>query len=192
MHHYRPSYLWIFHGECIGSFFNISAEIFIIYIKRITNFFSCETCFRGALLIKSKNSNDKFENNSNEQKIWGTINIVDALIYSCANLYGFSNKLNDNMSKNNIIYYNDSLNEKVNESFEMIDSLRNKTFGAFILVENELSMKLVMEELKRKETKSKFNLIMSGTNIDNIIEIINEKFIEEYVYYHHLLKNMIP
>ena len=35
-----------------------------------------------------------------------------------------------------------------------------------------------MEELKRKETKSKFNLIMSGTNIDNIIEIINEKFID--------------
>ncbi len=60
----------------------------------------------------------------------------------------------------------------------MIDSLRNKTFGAFILVENEFSMKLVMEELKRKETKSKFNLIMSGTNIDNIIEIINKKFID--------------
>ncbi len=43
-------------------------------------FFSCETCFRGALLIKSKNSNDKFENNFNEQKIWGIINIVSFIL----------------------------------------------------------------------------------------------------------------
>lgn len=104
--------------------FSIFQQRFLLFIlKESPIFFSCETCFRGALLIKSKNSNDKFENNSNEQKIWGTINIVDALIYSCANLYGFSNKLNENISKNNIIYY---LNEKANESFEMIDSLRNK------------------------------------------------------------------
>lgn len=41
----------------------------------------------------------------------------------------FFKKLNDNINKNNIIYYNDSLNEKVNESFDMIDSLKNKTFG---------------------------------------------------------------
>ena len=184
--------------EWMGTFFNISAEYLIFTLKKSPIFFSCETCFRGALLIKSKNSNDKFENNSNEQKIWGTINIVDALIYSCANLYGFSNKLNDNISKNNIIYYNDSLNEKVNESFEMIDSLRNKTFGAFILVENEFSMKLVMEELKRKDTKSIFNLIMSGTNIDNIIEIINEKFIDRVCIFsssskkYDSLKNKYP
>ena len=80
----------------------------------------------------------------------------------------------------------------------MIDSLRNKTFGAFILVENEFSMKLVMEELKRKDTKSTFNLIMSGTNIDNIIEIINEKFIDRVCIFsssskkYDSLKNKYP
>ena len=53
-------------------------------------------------------------------------------------------------------------------------------------------MKLVMEELKRKDTKSTFNLIMSGTNIDNIIEIINEKFIDRVCILSSSSKNMIP
>ena len=59
-------------------------------------------------------------------------------------------------------------------------------------------MKLVMEELKRKDTKSTFNLIMSGTNIDNIIEIINEKFIDRVCIFsssskkYDSLKNKYP
>ena len=40
--------------------FSIFQQRFLLFIlKESPIFFSCETCFRGALLIKSKNSNDK-------------------------------------------------------------------------------------------------------------------------------------
>lgn len=42
-------------------FFNISAEYLMFTLKESPNFFNCKTSFRGALLIKIKNSNDKFE-----------------------------------------------------------------------------------------------------------------------------------
>ena len=90
-----------FLEEWVGLIFHLGAE-FLLFKKKVkVIFYSCDRCFRPGLLIKEKVVK---EEKDDENKIWGTINIVDTIIYNCTNNLNFSNICKGKeKSKNNII-----------------------------------------------------------------------------------------
>jgi hypothetical protein len=91
--------------EWVGLVINIAAEFILFKLNQPAIFFSCERCYRPALFIKRRSSN-----NNGEQieglKLWGTANIVDVLMYTNAQKYGFDNRKQSNLNiiNSNIFY----------------------------------------------------------------------------------------
>ena len=104
-------------------------------------------------------------------KIWGTINIVDTIIYNCTKdlNYSFISK-EKTRSKNNIIYYDEFYNNSTNEVYKDWEIFKNETDGAFILINEELIWDDIIEELKKKEKNYKFDLIISSSKIEKILK----------------------
>ena len=95
-----------FLEEWVGLIFHLSAE-FLLFKKKVkVIFYSCDNCYRPGLFIKEKIN----EIEDDTEKIWGTVNIVDTIIYNCTINLNYSNITNKNRSKNNIIYFNNKRN----------------------------------------------------------------------------------
>ena len=88
------------------------------------------------------------------------------------------NEININKEKefNNIIYYNENINDLKN-IYNDSDIFENNTNGAFILCLNLDSLKLVIKEIineNKKDKKILFNLVLGEINIQNIQNLLNE------------------
>ena len=166
-----------FLEEWVGLVINIAAEFVMFKLKKSAIFFNCEHCFRPALFIKSSQFNQK-DNAIEGQKLWGTANIVDTLIFTNVNKYGFVQEIdkNDNIKliQGNIIYYDESFSKRNKEVCDDCEYFQRHINGAFILVTDIDSFILVMKEIKDKGKPEQFDLIISGSKVAKIIEIFNK------------------
>ena len=174
-----------FLEDWVRCIFDLSAEFVIFELKMPPIFFSCENCCRPALFIKNQNINlinmnikDNNENNNqNKQKIYGSINMVDILIRSWSNIYGFSKFSNSKKrSFNNIIYYNESYLYRKEDVLKDSEQFEDETDGTYILTTTENSILKVFEELERKKSDSIFDIIITGTSANKILSIIYNKY----------------
>ena len=81
--------------EWVGLIFHLATEFLLLEKELKTIFFSCEECHRPGVFIKGKLGGD-----DDPDKILGTINIVDTIIYNCVNDLELTV---GNKSQNNII-----------------------------------------------------------------------------------------
>ena len=167
--------------EWVGLVINLAAEYVMFKLKFPAIFFNCEECLRPGLFIKNKTyccENDSLEG----QKLWGTANIVDVLIYSNANKYGFNkSKENNNLIKSNLIYHDESFFKRREEVYYDCEFFQRHINGAFILTVDEKSFNLAMDEIKSKGTQEQFCLIVAGSNSKKILEILKKKNYMSYI-----------
>ena len=157
-----------FLEDWVGLIFHLSAE-FLLFKKKVkVIFYSCEKCYRPGLFIKAPTN--KYEDDS--EKIWGTINIVDTIIYNCTKDLNYKT-MENKRSKNNIIYYDESYNNSTNEVDKDWELFKNETDGAFIITSKEFVWENLIEEIK--EMNYKFDLIITSSNAERILRAI-EKF----------------
>ena len=168
-----------FLEEWVGLIFHLSAE-FLLFKKKVkVIFYSCDNCYRPGLFIKEKIN----EMEDDTEKIWGTVNIVDTIIYNCTINLNYSNITNKSRSKNNIIYYN---NSSLNNDWEV---LKAETDGAFILITKDIELDNIIQEIKLKKDKYKFDLIISCANPELILKKINDFEFNDFIYRICLYKN---
>ena len=174
-----------FLEEWVGLIFHLCAE-FLLFKKKIkVIFYSCDKCYRPGLLIKEKVLKNE---DDDENKIWGTINIVDTIIYNMYNKLNFSNisKVKEK-SKNNIIYYDESFYNRTTAVYNDYETFKNETEGAFILITKELIWDNLIKELKEKNSDYVFDLIITGSTAKKILTKINnlggDKFIDKICIY---------
>ena len=166
-----------FFEEWVGLIFHLAAE-YLLFKKRLkVIFFSCDKCHRPGVFIKGK-----LENDDDPDKIFGTINVVDTIIYNCINILNLKTPEKER-SKNNIILYDESYNNQDQNISEEYESFKDETDGAFILVTNEIDLVYLIEEIKFNDNKFKFDLIIKGTtpeiikkqeNLDNYFDRVYE------------------
>ena len=108
------------------------------------------------------------------QKLWGTANIVDVLMYTSAEKYGF-----DNQNKNkldlvqcNFIYHDESFLRRKEEVYSDCEFFQRHINGAFILTFDENSFCTAMDEIKKNGKNEQFDLIVTGSSSIKIMEII--------------------
>lgn len=164
-----------FLEEWVGLVINIAAEFIMFKLKKPAIFFNCENCFRPALFIKSPN----FQSNNEEvegQKLWGTANIVDVLMITNIEKYGFDKEeeYNNNLIKGNIIYHDPSFFERSKEVYNDCEYFQRHINGAFILTVNRNSFMIAMKEIKQKGQNEQFDLIVTGSNSIKIIKLLEE------------------
>ena len=78
---------------------------------------------------------------------------------------------------NNIIYYDENIKEHLQSINKDSDVFERYTSGAFILCTNIESFKLIREEILiqiKKDQRTTFNLITTGSTCEKIIQFINE------------------
>lgn len=162
-----------FLEEWVGLIFHLTTEYLLFKKKLKVIFFSCDKCCRPALFIKDKTK----EGEDDSAKIWGTINMVDTIIFNCQNNMKLSEKYY--RSKNNVIYYDETFISESNEVSKEIDILKNETDGAFILTTGEEELNNLLKEIKNKkfkisgeEVSYKFDLILKGSNPEKILKDI--------------------
>jgi len=120
--------------------------------------------------------NDK-EKEKNEQ-----INKIDNIAKNMFDIMRLSNIYIEKIPKiANILYYDENINEYLDEIHEDSDYFERKTPGAFILTTNIISLNLVMEEIRRYNDKYDkrviFNLIVTGSKAQKVIDdLIKYKF----------------
>ena len=171
--------------EWVGLVINIAAEFILFKLNQPAIFFSCERCFRPALFIKRRSSN-----NNDEQieglKLWGTANIVDVLMYTNAQKYGFDNEKKNNLNiiKSNLIYHDESFFLRKQEVYSDCEFFQRNINGAFILTVDSNSFNLAMGEIKEKGEQEQFDLIVTGSCAIKIMKIIVEN------YYLNCFKNI--
>ena len=163
-----------FLEEWAGLIFHLIAEYLIFMEKVKVIFFSCEKCYRPALFIK-----EELTNVNDTNKIWGTVNIVDTIIYNCTNALNFTDICKERKrSKNNIIYYDERFNEKPESIYKDCEILKNETDGAFILLTEEQLWQSIIEDIKEKNlqqnTNFKFDLIVAGKSAEKILTLIDK------------------
>lgn len=186
-----------FLEEWVGLIFHLIAEFLLFKQKVKIIFYSCDKCYRPGIFIKEKIIKEEDEDIN---KIWGTINIVDTIIYNCTNS---ENKLNfskicktKQRSKNNIIYHDESFVKRYDEVSKDCDIFKNETDGAFILTTNEIIFESLIQEIKSKSSSInqnfKFDLIVTGSTAEKIFKKINnleaDKFIDRVCIYSILIK----
>ena len=170
-----------FLEEWVGLIFHFCAE-FLLFKKKVkVIFYSCDKCYRPGLLIKEKVLKSESDD---ENKIWGTINIVDTIIYNCKNFNFCQGK---EKSKNNIIYYDESFYNRTKDVYNDCEIFKNETDGAFILFTKEIIWDNFIKELKEKNSNYKFDLIITGSTAKKILTKIQnlggDNFIENICIY---------
>ena len=86
---------------------------------------------------------------------------------------------NENMNEkkyNNIIYYDENINHKMG-IYNDSDLFEKNTNGAFILCTNEISFKIIINEISKKIKEDKryaFNLITTGSIFKKVMDLLNE------------------
>ena len=166
-----------FLEEWVGLIFHLSAE-FLLFKKKVkVIFFSCEKCYRPALFVKEEIINEDDDVN----KIWGTVNIVDTIIYNCTQENFSSICKVRKRSKNNIIYHDESFLTRTKYVKRDFDRFKNETDGAFFLTTNEGVWDNLIEEFKSTKGKNfKFDLIITGTTAEKILNKIHSKEADDF------------
>ena len=84
---------------------------------------------------------------------------------------------------NNIVYYDENIEDYINEIHEDSDLFEQNTQGAFLLCTNIDSLSLLMSEISRECSEDKqieFNLIVTGSTCKKVMEYLTEKNYEKY------------
>ena len=131
---------------------------------------------------KGKEINDESERYKNNLK-----KIID--IVSVDNIPGLMNFAkgdiiqNKTIKYNNIIYYDENVDEHKEDIHEDSDLFEKNTQGAFLLCTNINSLNLLMEEVSdecKGDDKIEFNLIVTGSKCQKVMENLKEKDTEKY------------
>ena len=162
-----------FFEEWVGLIFHLAAEYLLFKKELKVIFFSCDKCHRPGVFIY-----EKLKEREDPNKIFGTINVVDTIIYNCIN-YLKLNITEEEKCKNNIIVYNEYYNNE-DRNFSEIKEIKYETEGAFIIVTNEVELDNLIKEFKLKQRSYKFNLIIIGKEAGKIIKKIYEEKINYY------------
>ena len=169
--------------EWLGLVINLAAEYVMFKLKFPAIFFNCEECLRPGLFIKNPNFN--FENNAIEsQKLWGTANIVDVLIYTNAEKYGFDYNINKNginLIQTNLIYHDESFFIRKDEIYCDCEYFQRHISGAFILTVDTNSLILALEEIKEKGEEEQFDLIVTGSTSSKILPILENYHLMKFI-----------
>ena len=159
-----------FLEEWVGLVFHLTAEYLLFKKKVKVIFYSCDKCYRPSLFIKEEIKNEEDDTN----KIWGTINIVDTIIYNYTQGNISSLCKGIKRSKNNIIYHDESFSYRPEEVSKDCDKFKKQTDGAFILTTTEDTWDNLIKEIRAKEKNYKFDLIISGSTTKKILKKINK------------------
>ena len=172
-----------FLEEWVGLIFHLIAEFLLFKQKVKIVFYSCDKCYRPGIFIKEKiTKEEKIDIN----KIWGTVNIVDTIIYNCIEKNHFS-KLCETKQRsiNNIIYHDESFLKRYEEVSKDCEIFKNETDGAFILTTDEIIFDGLLKEIKSKSsdmnTNYKFDLIVTGSTAEKILKKINDLEADKYI-----------
>ena len=159
-----------FFEEWVGLIFHLAAE-YLLFIKRFkTIFFSCDKCHRPGVFIKEKLS----EGNDDPDKILGTINVVDTIIYNCIKNLNLTTPIKER-SKNNIILYDESYSPEQKDILEEYESFKDETDGAFIIATNKIELENLIKEINRNGEKYKFLLIIKGRTQEELLTRIDKQ-----------------
>ena len=173
-----------FLEEWVGLIFHLIAEFLLFEQKVKIIFYSCDKCYRPGIFIKEKITKEEDEDIN---KIWGTINIVDTIIYNCTNELNFSKICqNKQRSKNNIIYHDESFVKRYDEVSKDCEIFKNETDGAFILTTDEIIFESLIKEIISKSSNNnnqnfKFDLIVTGSTAEKIFKKINNLNADKYI-----------
>lgn len=169
--------------EWVGTVINLAAEYVMFKLKFPAIFFNCEECFRPGLFIKRPNY--CIEKESIEgQKLWGTANIVDVLIYTSAEKYGFDNedkKNNVKLIQTNLIYHDESFFQRKDEIYCDCEFFQRHINGAFIMTVDINSITLAMDEIKKRGEEEQFDLIVTGSTSVKILKLFEKKNFLKYI-----------
>ena len=80
-----------------------------------------------------------------------------------------------NEQGNNVIYYDPNFEKRPYEIYEDAEIFKNETNGAFILIMNIRSLELVLDEIEKLETSSKFDMICTGGASKEVFSLIKNK-----------------
>ena len=180
-----------FLEEWVGLIFHLSAE-FLLFKKKVkVIFYSCENCYRPGLFIKEQIKKEE----DDSEKIWGTINIVDTIIYNCTTDLNYSIISKEKKrSKNNIIFYDETFNDNAIEESKDWELIKDETDGAFILTMKESELDNLIDEIKRDGNKYKFDLIITSSNAELIINkfeaLLNNNSIDRICIYKIIPQNL--
>ena len=122
-----------------------------------------------------KNSQEKYEQeflNINKTQKENIDNITKFIKNEhLPDIMDFSKRCFGNHKFNNIIYYN----ENINDSYQDSDYFERYTPGAFILCNNEQSLYLIIKEILKKYQNDqfiRFNLITTGSTFEKIMNVL--------------------
>jgi hypothetical protein len=107
----------------------------------------------------------------------GTINVVDTIIYNCINDLHLTFSENEK-SNNNILIYDESYNPDNLESSKEYDLFKSETNGALIVANDEQTWNNLISEFNKVNKKIKFDLIIKGSEFSKILNIIEQKRID--------------
>ena len=162
-----------FLEEWVGLVFHLATEYLLLKKRLKTIFFSCEKCHRPGVFIK-----EELKSEDDPNKILGTINIVDTIIESCVNDMKLS--FGSPKSENNIILFDKSYNPNNKEISKEYENFKDETNGAFILIKDDLELDNLIDEFKSKGNNFKFDLIITGSTGNEILEKIDKKSANNY------------
>ena len=133
--------------------------------------------------IKLKKNDFYIKNNKLTSKISEIKDIIES--GNLPDIMNFPNGCIEQKKKfNNIIYYDENL-DYINSIRKESDFFEKKTFGVFILCSNLESMIIIREEILKqikKDRRTIFNLITTGSACEKIMAFINEnKDFESYI-----------
>ena len=106
--------------------------------------------------------------------------IVDIVrVDNLPNLMDFSRgDLNENTEFNNILYYDENVDNYLEEINEDSDLFEDNTLGTFLLCTKIDSLNLVLKEIEKeckKDSQLKFNLIVTGSKCEKVMNNLKEK-----------------
>ena len=139
------------------------------------------------LLKNFKIKNEDVQNNKNikiEDDINKICNIAESFVDIMNIPNGKINQTNIKVKMANIIYYDENINKHIKSIHTDSDLFERKTPGTFILSTNLLSLNIVMEEIKKKNTKYDrryvFNLIVTGSQCEKVMEFLIKNKYEQF------------
>ena len=139
-------------------------------------------------LLKNKEELINKENECAEEQYKNNLKkIID--IVSVDNIPGLTNFSKGDINQykkikyNNIIYYDENIEDYKDDIHEDSDLFEQNTQGAFLLCTNITSLNLLMGEISKECTDDKnieFNLIVTGSKCQKVMEKLIEKDYEKY------------
>ena len=133
--------------------------------------------------VKKECNNKKEEDKENAEKI-----VTYVKGGHLPDVMDFANGSIDGQKFNNILYYDENINDYLKEINKDSDLFERNTPGAFILCTNIDSLKLIRTEIlsqNKKDKRAIFNLITTGSTCEKIM-----KFLKEDINFENCIKNV--